>query len=60
VQSVGYQAVQDICQRIEKAYQLFFKHNKKKLDHQDLKMSKSTNYSQLKPVQGTSFWVEVG
>lgn len=28
-QSVGSQAVQDICQRIEKAYQLFFKHNNK-------------------------------
>nr|NMF67545.1 transposase [Brasilonema octagenarum UFV-OR1] len=28
-QLVGSQAVQDICQRIEKAYQLFFKHNKK-------------------------------
>ncbi len=28
-QSVGSQAVQDICQRIEKAYQLFFKRNKK-------------------------------
>ena len=28
-QSVGSQAVQDICQRIEKAYQLFFKHYKK-------------------------------
>jgi putative transposase len=28
-QSVGSQAVQDICQRVEKAYQLFFKHNKK-------------------------------
>jgi putative transposase len=28
-QSVGSQAVQNICQRIEKAYQLFFKHNKK-------------------------------
>ncbi|WYL94165.1 MAG: transposase [Gloeotrichia echinulata IR180] len=28
-QSIGSQAVQDICQRIEKAYQLFFKHNKK-------------------------------
>ncbi|MBS9384445.1 MAG: transposase [Dolichospermum sp. BR01] len=28
-QSLGSQAVQDICQRIEKAYQLFFKHNKK-------------------------------
>ncbi|MCL6751607.1 transposase [Nostoc sp. CCCryo 231-06] len=28
-QSVGSQAVQDICQRIEKAYQLFFKYNKK-------------------------------
>ena len=28
-QSVGSQAAQDICQRIEKAYQLFFKHNKK-------------------------------
>lgn len=28
-QQVGSQAVQDICQRIEKAYQLFFKHNKK-------------------------------
>jgi putative transposase len=26
---VGSQAVQDICQRIEKAYQLFFKYNKK-------------------------------
>nr|WP_217650671.1 hypothetical protein [Spirulina major] len=26
---VGSQAVQDICQRIEKAYQLLFKHNKK-------------------------------
>jgi putative transposase len=29
LQLVGSQAVQDICQRIEKAYQLFFKHNKK-------------------------------
>ena len=28
-QLVGSQAVQDICQRIEKAYQVFFKHNKK-------------------------------
>jgi putative transposase len=28
-QTVGSQAVQDICQRIEKAYQLFFEHNKK-------------------------------
>ena len=28
-QKVGSQAVQDICQRIEKAYQLFFKNNKK-------------------------------
>ncbi len=28
-QSVGSQAVQDICQRIERAYQLFFKHHKK-------------------------------
>ena len=28
-QQVGSQAVQDICQRIEKAYQLFFKNNKK-------------------------------
>ena len=28
-QSVGSQAVQDIAQRIEKAYQLFFKHHKK-------------------------------
>jgi putative transposase len=28
-QQVGSQAVQDICQRIEKAYQLFFKHHKK-------------------------------
>lgn len=28
-QIVGSQAVQDICQRIEKAYQLFFKHHKK-------------------------------
>ncbi|MBD2505257.1 RNA-guided endonuclease InsQ/TnpB family protein [Anabaena azotica] len=28
-QTVGSQAVQDICQRIEKAYQLFFKHNNK-------------------------------
>jgi putative transposase len=27
-QTVGSQAVQDICQRIEKAYQLFFKYNK--------------------------------
>ena len=27
-QTVGSQAVQDICQRIEKAYQLFFKHYK--------------------------------
>jgi len=27
-QQVGSQAVQDICQRIEKAYQLFFKHHK--------------------------------
>lgn len=28
-QQVGSQAVQDICQRIEKAYQLFFKHHDK-------------------------------
>jgi putative transposase len=28
-QQVGSQAVQDICQRIEKAYQLFFKHHSK-------------------------------
>jgi putative transposase len=28
-QMVGSQAVQDICQRIDKAYQLFFKHHKK-------------------------------
>ena len=28
-QQVGSQAVQDICQRIEKAYQQFFKHHKK-------------------------------
>jgi putative transposase len=28
-QLVGSQAVQDTCQRIEKAYQLFFKHHKK-------------------------------
>lgn len=28
-QLVGSQAVQDICQRIEKGYQLFFKHNKR-------------------------------
>jgi putative transposase len=28
-QLVGSQAVQDICQRIEKAYQLFFQHHKK-------------------------------
>lgn len=28
-QCVGSQAAQDICQRIEKAYQLFFKHHKK-------------------------------
>lgn len=28
-QLVGSQAVQDICQRIEKAYQLFFNHHKK-------------------------------
>jgi len=28
-QQVGSQAVQDICERIEKAYQLFFKHHKK-------------------------------
>jgi putative transposase len=28
-QLVGSQAVQDICQRIEKAYQLFFRHHKK-------------------------------
>jgi putative transposase len=28
-QQVGSQAVQDICQRIDKAYQLFFKHHKK-------------------------------
>ncbi len=28
-QTLGSQAIQDICQRIEKAYQLFFKHHKK-------------------------------
>jgi putative transposase len=30
-QSVGSKAVQDICQRIEKAYKLFFKHQNKKV-----------------------------
>jgi len=28
-QTLGSQSVQDICQRIEKSYQLFFKHNKR-------------------------------
>lgn len=28
-QTLGSQSVQEICQRIEKSYQLFFKHNKK-------------------------------
>ncbi|MGB7710186.1 MAG: hypothetical protein WBL95_11745 [Microcoleus sp.] len=28
-QLVGFQAVQDICQRIDRAYQLFLKHHKK-------------------------------
>ncbi|MGV0027693.1 hypothetical protein [Phormidesmis priestleyi] len=30
-QSIGSQAVEDICQRIEKAYQLFFNHHKKRV-----------------------------
>jgi putative transposase len=30
-QLVGSQAVQDICQRIDQAYQLFFKHHKKRV-----------------------------
>ena len=42
---VGFQAVQDICQRIEKAYQLFFKHHKKGVRPPTLRRLENTNPS---------------
>ncbi|MDB9494230.1 transposase [Spirulina major CS-329] len=45
---VGSQAVQDICQRIEKAYQLFFKHNKKGVRPPNFKKTKKYKSFTLK------------
>jgi putative transposase len=47
-QLVGSQAVQDICQRIEKAYQLFFKHHKKGVRPPGFKKSKKYKSFTLK------------
>jgi putative transposase len=42
-QTVGSQAVQNICQRIEKGYELFFKHHKR--GHQNSRKCGSINPS---------------
>lgn len=47
-QLVGSQAVQDICQRIEKAYQLFFKNHKKGVRPPGFKKVKKYKYFTLK------------
>jgi putative transposase len=47
-QLVGSQAVQDICQRIEKAYQLFFKYHKKGVRPPDFKKVKKYKSFTLK------------
>jgi len=45
---VGSQAVQDICQRIEKAYQLFFKHKEKGVRPPNFKKNKKYKSFTLK------------
>jgi len=47
-QLVGSQAIQDICQRIEKAYQLFFKHHKKGVRPPGFKKVKKYRWFTLK------------
>lgn len=49
-QQVGSQAVQDICQRIEKAYQLFFKHHSKGVKPPGFKKVKKYKSFTLKQV----------
>ena len=52
---VGSQAVQDICQRIEKAYQLFFKHHKKGVIPPGFKKVKKYKSFTLKASAGYKF-----
>jgi len=52
---VGSQAVQDICQRIEKAYQLFFKHHKKGVRPPGFKKVKKYKSFTLKASAGYKF-----
>ncbi len=47
-QQVGSQAVQDVCQRIEKAYQLFFKQNNKGTRHPNFKKTRKYKSFTLK------------
>jgi putative transposase len=60
---VGSQAVQDICQRIEKAYQLFFKHHKKGVRPPGFKKVRKYKSFTLKQA-GYKFlggnWVKIG
>jgi len=62
-QLVGSQAVQDICQRIEKAYQLFFKHHKKGVRPPHFKKVRKYKSFTLKQA-GYKFWggnrIEIG
>jgi putative transposase len=48
-QTVGSQAVQELCQRIERAYLLFFKHHKKGVSPPGFKKIKKYNSFTLKP-----------
>lgn len=52
---VGSQALQDICQRIEKAYQLFFKHYKKGVRPPGFKKVKKYKSFTLKASAGYEF-----
>jgi putative transposase len=54
-QLVGSQAVQDICQRIEKAYQLFFKQNRKGVRPPGFKKVKRYKSFTLKASAGYKF-----
>ncbi|MCY7276323.1 MAG: transposase [Phormidesmis sp. CAN_BIN44] len=62
-QTVGSQAVQDICQRIEKAYQLFFKHHKKGVRPPNFKKVRRYKSFTLKQA-GYKFlsgnWIKIG
>src|SRR4028118_1409089 len=58
-QSVGSQA-KISANALRKPTNCFLSTTKKNLERQDLKRPKSTNHSPLKPVHGTSFWVEIG